>query len=472
MEITFHGAAQTVTGSQHLLSLNGTRVLLDCGLYQGSRKEAEVRNRTFLHDPKQLEAVVLSHAHIDHAGLLPMLVKKGFRGPIFATAATQDLCRYMLLDSGHIQESDAEYLNRRARKRGQPANFEPLYTQADAEAALKLFRGVRYKTPTPVATGLEATFFDAGHILGSASVVLDVKERRGQGTRSYRLAFSGDIGRMNLPILRDPVLLDGRDIDYAIMEATYGGRDHRPPDAAFAELTEVVKATVARGGKIIIPSFAVGRAQELIYEINRLIHSGAIPPLPVFVDSPLATNATDVFSQHKDLYDDETLAFMRESRGRAFEFSSLKYTRSVEESKAINDMQGPLVVISASGMAESGRILHHLRNNIEDPRNTILIVSWQAANTLGRRLAEHAPEVNIFGEPYKVRAQVATINGYSGHAGRDLLLRWAKALKPSVKRVFLVHGEPDSLSVLKQALTDQGLPGVHAPELHETVEVG
>jgi metallo-beta-lactamase family protein len=470
MEITFHGAAQTVTGSQHLLSLNGTRVLLDCGLYQGSRKEAEYRNRTFLHDPRALDAVVLSHAHIDHAGLLPMLVKKGFRGPIYATAATRDLCRYMLLDSGHIQEADAEYLNRRARKRGQPANYEPLYTQADAEAALKLFRGVRYRTPTPVAEGLTATFYDAGHILGSASVVLEVKERKLLGSKSYRLAFSGDIGRMNLPILRDPVLL--KDVDYAIMEATYGGRDHRPPDAAFAELTQVVRETIARTGKIIIPAFAVGRAQEIIYELNRLIHAGEIPPIPVFVDSPLATNVSDVFAEHEELYDEDTLAFMRESRGKAFAFSSLQYTRSVEESKAINELSGPLVVISASGMAESGRILHHLRHNIEDPKNTILIVSFQAANTLGRRLAEHAPEVRIFGDTYQVRAQVATINGYSGHAGRDLLVRWATALKPRVEGIYLVHGEPEALKALKQALKEKGLPEVHDPQLHETVTIG
>jgi metallo-beta-lactamase family protein len=469
MEITFHGAAQTVTGSQHLLSLNGTRLLLDCGLYQGRRQEAEERNRTFLFDPQQLDAVLLSHAHIDHSGLLPMLVKQGFRGPIYATAATRDLCRYMLLDSGHIQEADAEYLNRRARKRGQPANFHALYTQADAERALKLFRAVRYKTPVTVAPGVEVTYMDAGHILGSAELVLEIKEQQRQGTRSYRLAFSGDIGRMNLPILRDPVLL--HDVDYAIMEATYGGRDHRPPDAAFAELTQVVKDTVARGGKIIIPSFAIGRAQELIYELNRLIHAGEIPPLPVFVDSPLATNASEVFSEHEELYDEETLAFMRESHTKAFEFSSLSYTRSVEESKAINEMKGPLVIISASGMAESGRILHHLRNNIEDPRNTILIVSWQAPNTLGRRLAEQAPEVRIFGDMYKRRAQVATINGYSGHAGRDLLIRWATALKPRVQKIFLVHGEPDSLQALRPALIERGVPDVLAPELHQTVEI-
>jgi metallo-beta-lactamase family protein len=469
MEITFHGAAQTVTGSQHLLSINGTRLLLDCGLYQGARKEAEVRNRTFLHDPRELDAVLLSHAHIDHSGLLPMLVKKGFRGPIYATAATRDLCGYMLPDSGHIQEADAEYLNRRARKRGQPANFEPLYTQADAEQALKLFRAVRYKTPVTVAPGVDVTYRDAGHILGSAALVLEVKEQQRQGTRSYRLAFSGDIGRMNLPILRDPVLL--HDVDYAIMEGTYGGRDHRPPDAAFAELTEVVKDTVARGGKIIIPSFAIGRAQELIYELNRLIHAGEIPPLPVFVDSPLATSASDVFSDHEELYDEETLAFMRESRTKAFEFSSLTYTRSVEESKAINAVKGPLVIISASGMAESGRILHHLRNNIEDPRNTILIVSWQAPNTLGRRLADHAPEVRIFGDMYPVRAQVVTINGYSGHAGRDLLIRWATALKPRIQKIFLVHGEPDSLEALRPALIERGVPEVLAPALHQTVEI-
>jgi metallo-beta-lactamase family protein len=465
MEITFHGAAQTVTGSQHLLSLNGTRVLLDCGLYQGPRKEANYRNSHFLHDPAQVDALLLSHAHIDHSGLIPNLVRKGFRGPIWSTAATTDLCDYMLRDSGRIQESDAEYMNHRAERRGEPAQVEPLYTEADAIASLKQFRSLRYKQPLQVGPGLTATYVDAGHILGSASILLDVDENG----RRYRLAFSGDIGRMNLPILRDPTLL--QDVDYVIMESTYGGRDHQPPEAAFAELTQVVKDTVARRGKIIIPSFAVGRAQELIYELNRLITAGEIPPLPVYVDSPLATEVSRVFQQHSELYDEETLAFMRATHNHVFAFSSLKYTGSVEESKAINNQPGPLVIISASGMAESGRILHHLARNIEDPKNTVLIVSWQAAGTLGRRIADHAPEVRIFGDTYQLRAQVATINGYSGHAGRDLLIRWASVLKPRVKKVFLVHGEPDSLTALKQALQQEGLPEVYAPQLHETVRI-
>jgi metallo-beta-lactamase family protein len=273
---------------------------------------------------------------------------------------------------------------------------------------------------------------------------------------------------MNLPILRDPTLL--HDVDYVIMESTYGARTHETPEAAFAELTQVVKATVARGGKIIIPSFAVGRAQEIIFELHRLIVKGEIPPLPVFVDSPLATDVSQVFSQHAELYDAETQAFLRHN-GAPLAFSSLTYTRSVEESKAINARPGPLVIISASGMAETGRILHHLRHNIEDPRNTILIVSWQAPNTLGWRLANHASEVRIFGDSYRVRAQVAVINGFSGHAGRDLLIQWAKALRPRVKKVFLVHGDPEALVSLKQALQDEHLPDVHAPELHETVEV-
>ncbi len=468
MEITFHGAAQTVTGSQHLLSLNGTRVLLDCGLYQGPRQESNYRNSHFLYEPSSLNALVLSHAHMDHAGLIPNLARRGFHGPIYATPATTDLCRYMLRDSGRIQESDAEFLNHRAEQRGQPADFQPLYTEADAIAALKQFNSRPYQQTFEVAPGVRATYFDAGHMLGSASVVLDIEEASAAGPRLLRLAFSGDIGRMNLPILRDPTFL--HDVDYVIMESTYGSRSHQPPEAASAELAQVLKDTVRRGGKIIIPSFAVGRAQEIVYELHQLIRQGVIPPLPVFVDSPLATDVSDVFSQHPELYDDETRAFMRQN-GAPLAFASLTYTRSVDESKAINNMKGPLVIISASGMAETGRILHHLRHNIEDPRNTILIVSWQAPNTLGWRLANHANEVRIFGDSYRVRAQVATINGFSGHAGRDMLIQWAKALQPRVKKVFLVHGDPDALTALKQGLEAEGLPEVKAPELHETVEV-
>jgi metallo-beta-lactamase family protein len=466
MEITFHGAAQTVTGSQHLLGLNGVQLLLDCGLYQGARKEAVFRNSHFLFDPKQLHALVLSHAHIDHSGNIPNLVKSGFHGPIYATHATVDLCDYMLRDSGRIQESDAEFANKRAAKRGEPANVEPLYTEADAQAALQYFDDESYDQPFEVAEGVSATFYDAGHILGSASVVLDIKEKG----RPYRLAFSGDIGRYNLPILRDPTLL--HDIDYVIMESTYGTKNHRPPEEALAEFGTLVKETISRRGKIIIPSFAVGRAQELVYALSKMIRAGEIPPLPVYVDSPLADKAATVFWAHAGLFDEEAQKFFRaHPSDDAFGFNSLKYTKSVDESKAINDQKGPLIIISASGMCESGRILHHLRNNIEDPKNTILIVSWQAPNTLGRRIADREKEVRIFGDTFKLNAQVATINGLSGHAGRDLLIQWATVLKPRVKKVFLVHGEPESSAALAQALKEQGLEGVYAPQLHESVEI-
>jgi metallo-beta-lactamase family protein len=464
MKITFHGAAQTVTGSQHLLSLNGRQILLDCGLYQGPRAEALRRNHTFPFEARKLDAVILSHAHIDHSGNLPSLAHDGYRGPIYATAATRDLCEHMLRDSARIQESDVEFYNRKAAQRGEPASAEALYTEADAAAALELFRAQPLDRPFEAAPGVAATFREAGHILGSAMVTLDIDE----AGRRFRFAFSGDIGRVGLPILRDPTFL--QDVDHVIMESTYGTKTHRAPEAAAAEFRELVQATVARGGKIIVPAFAVGRSQEIVYELHKMISERAIPPIPVFVDSPLAINASQVFQEHADLFDAETRALLRQN-GDPFGFGSLTYTRSVEESKAINDRKGPLVIISASGMCEAGRILHHLRNNIGDPRNTVLIVSWQAPHTLGRRLADREPEVKIFGEWHKLRAQVATINGLSGHAGRDLLIRWATALKPRVKNVFLVHGEPESSAALAEALKAEGLPRVHAPALHEAVEV-
>jgi metallo-beta-lactamase family protein len=407
--------------------------------------------------------LILSHAHIDHCVNIPNLVKRGFHGPIHTTYATRDLTTHMLRDSGRIQESDAAFLNKRAARRGRPADAQPLYTEADAVAALNSFTDHLYLQPFEVAPGVIATFYDAGHILGSAMVALDISEKG----RRYRLAFSGDIGRHNLPILNDPTFLS--DVDYVIMESTYGTRNHPPPEQAFADFARVVKETIARGGKLIIPAFAVGRAQDLIYDLHRLIHSGEIPPIPVYVDSPLAVDISAVFRAHPEVFDEETKAFVGD--GEAFIFDSLKYTRSVEESKAINDQKGPLIIISASGMCESGRILHHLRNNIENPNNTILIVSWQAANTLGRRIAERAPEVRIFGDTFKLKAKVVIIHGYSGHAGRDLLIQWASALKPRVKKIFLVHGEPESLTALTQALKNQGVEEVYAPQLHETVEV-
>jgi metallo-beta-lactamase family protein len=464
MQITFHGAAQTVTGSQHLVEVNGRRLLLDCGLYQGPRAEARTRNQTFLFDPQKLDAVVLSHAHIDHSGNLPSLAKQGYRGPVHATPATRDLCEHMLRDSAHIQEADVEFYNRKAVQRGDAPDAEALYTEEDAAAALELFRACPLDQPFEVVPGILCTLREAGHILGSAMVVLDIEEK----ARKFRLAFSGDLGRLDMPILRDPTFLE--DVDYLIMESTYGRKTHRPPAEAEQEFRALVQATVARGGKIIVPAFAVGRTQEIVYYLNKMIRAREIPGIPVFVDSPLAVDVSAVFKAHAELFDAETRRLLREN-GEVFGFKSLTYTRSVEESKAINDVRGPCVIISPSGMAEVGRILHHLKHNVEEPRNTVLIVSWQAPNTLGRRLADREPEVKIFGERYKVRAQVATINGLSGHAGCDLLIRWAAALKPRVKNVFLVHGEPEAALALKASLEAEGLRGVHAPVLHESVEV-
>jgi len=456
MKIHFDGAAQTVTGSQHLLEINGSRLLLECGMFQGRRADTYTINRNFPFSPAGVDAVILSHAHIDHSGNLPNLVKQGFRGPIYATPATADLADVMLRDSGHIQEADAEYINRKNAPKGKPP-VEPLYTIADAEAVSEFFRPVRYREAFEPVAGVTARFFDAGHILGSAGVCLDVRENG----RLTRLWFSGDIGREKLPLLNDPTLPEAAEI--LIMECTYGDKPHRDPEAAYAEFREVVLRTVHRGGKVIIPAFSVGRTQEIVYSLNRMITEGDLPTLPVYVDSPLALNATEVFSRHADLFDEETRQFIQEYRHPALEFKGLVYTHSVEESKAINDRPGPMVIISASGMAETGRILHHLKNNIEDPRNTVMIVSWQAPDTLGRRLAERQPKVRIFGEEYSLRCEVATIGGLSAHAGQDMLVKYARASQPSIRKVFLVHGEASAASALTAQLNGAGFRDIYYP---------
>ncbi len=464
MRIGFHGAAQTVTGSQHLLEVNGSRILLDCGLFQGRRSETYERNRNHPFDPAKIDAVVLSHAHIDHSGNLPHLVKDGFRGPIFATRATVDLADVMLRDSGHIQEADAMFVNKKRARLGE-LPIEPLYTIEDAEQVAGHFRPMDYDQSFEAAPGVTACFAEAGHILGSAAVALDINENG----RKVRLWFSGDIGRRKLPLLRDPVLPDAA--DYMIMESTYGDKPHRDPEVAYMEFRDVVSRTVGRGGKVIIPAFAVGRTQELVYFLNQMMQSGDVPRVPVFVDSPLAVNASDIFRKHPEVFDQETRDFVMEHKHPALDFPLLTYTRSVEESKALNMRKEPMVIISASGMAETGRILHHLRNNIEDPRNTVCIVSWQAPYTLGRRLAEREKRVKIFGEGFTRRAEVATIGGLSAHAGQNLLVEYALAVKKQVKKVFLVHGEEKPAMVLKGKLVEHGMTEVYYPELHSSVEI-
>jgi len=465
VKIAFHGAAQTVTGSRHLLQVNGHQLLLDCGFFQGRRKDTWERNLHFTFEAPAVEAVVLSHAHMDHCGNLPNLVRQGFGGTIHATRATSDLTDFMLLDSAHIQEADAEFLNRRRDSRGGDL-VVPLYTVPDAQQTLQRLQGHAYDEPFEPVPGARVRLVEAGHILGSAGVVVELEEKG----RSVRLMFSGDIGRRDMPLLRDPVLPD--DIDVLVMECTYGDKPHDPPAKAYEALRAVIRRTADRGGKVIIPSFAVGRTQLMVYFLHQMIERGELPRLPVYVDSPLAINITSVFRAHPEDFDDETRAFIRaDQHHTALGFDLLTYTRSVEASKAINSQHGPLIIISASGMAETGRILHHLRNNIGDPRNTVLITSWMAPETLGRRLAEGEKTVHIFGEPHEVRAEVVAIDGLSAHAGQDFLVEYARAVRGRVGRIFLVHGEPEPAAALTEKLREVGLPQIHYPRHGEGADL-
>jgi metallo-beta-lactamase family protein len=458
MEIKFWGAAQTVTGSAHYIRINGFDLLLDCGLFQGRRKLAAQINRDFALPPNRLDAVILSHAHIDHSGNLPSLYKLGYEGPVYATPATADLAKLMLMDSAHIQEADVQFVNKRRLRRGDEP-VEALYTEYDAQVSLENFIPKQLKEPFEVVPGVQAHFVEAGHILGSAAIVLDVEEK---GRKKYRLWFSGDIGRPNMPLLEDPIL--PTDADYLIMESTYGDKSHAPYEQACEKLMQVVSTTINRGGKVIIPAFAVGRTQELVYAMHRMMDAGDIPQVPVYVDSPLAVNVTDVFREHRNSFDEEALAMLTEDVHRAvLGFDMLTYIRSVEESKALNLRKDPMIIISASGMVEVGRVLHHLRHNIHDPNSTVLIVSWMAPHTLGRRLLEGEKQVKIYGEVYDRKIQVEWINGFSAHAGQDLLAEYALNLKGRVQDVFLVHGEARGAEPLMELLGSQGMDHLHYP---------
>ena len=465
MQITFHGAARTVTGSRHAFSVNGHQFLLECGLFQGRRKETYERNLNFPFEPNQIDAVVLSHAHIDHSGNIPNLVRQGFSGKVHCTPATRRLSEIMLQDAGHIQEYDVRFVNKRRSRRGEEP-IEPLYTQADARIAADHLHPQPLNAPFNVVPGVQATLVEAGHILGSAGIVLHIEERG----RIIRVMFSGDIGRVDLPIIRDPVL--PHDVDYLIMESTYGDRTHNPPNSAYEKLRNAVSRTVNRGGKVIIPAFAVGRTQTLVYYLHQMFDHHEVPRVPVFVDSPLAVNVTDIFRKYPECFDEEAQRFLHDDpHGQALGFDLLTLTRSVEESKAINDIHDPVIIISASGMAETGRILHHLRNNIGNPQNTVLITSWMAPHTLGRRLLEGNTQVKIFGEVHDVRAEIVTINGLSAHAGQDFLLEYAGAVKKQVKHIFLVHGEPDAANALMEKMDENGFNNVSYPEPGTQVEI-
>ncbi|MGE5603657.1 MAG: MBL fold metallo-hydrolase RNA specificity domain-containing protein [Nitrososphaerales archaeon] len=460
MKITFHGAAQEVTGSMHLIEVNDKRVLLDTGMFQGRRDETYQRNLSFPFDPKTVDAMLLSHAHIDHSGNIPNLVKQGYGANVWSTPATRNLSVYMLMDSGHIQESDADYLNKRRKKEGY-LPIEPLYTQADAQESLTHFVSVGLHRPITVVDGVQATFYNAGHILGSAWLALDIREFA--TGKQWRLVYSGDVGRPGMAILNDPEQPDAADI--LIMESTYGGRLHPTRGEALRQLQDVVRDTVRRRGKVIIPSFAVGRTQEIVYALNELAADGDIPQLPIFVDSPLAVNATEVFRLHPEEWDDEVRKFLQEERRRnPFDAPNVQYIRDVVESKRLNYLKDSAIIISANGMAENGRILHHLKNNIADPENTILFVSFQAENTLGRKLVTGARRVRILGEEYDVRAKVVSIEGYSAHADQSELLAWARPLdRERLQKTFLVHGEPQSAEALADKLRTEKMKDVVAP---------
>jgi metallo-beta-lactamase family protein len=449
MKLTFWGAAGTVTGSMHLLEAGGQRLLLDCGLFQGRRKDADQKNRHLPFPGSSIDAAILSHAHIDHSGNFPTLVKNGFSGPIYSTPATIDLCNWMLRDTAHIQEHDAEFLNRRLEHRKaaglENGRVEPLYTMPDAEHTLPLFRPVPYHAPFTLAPNLTYEAYDAGHILGSANLLFTDST----GAAPIRLIFSGDVGRPNLPIIRDPEIMPAA--EYLIMESTYGGRLHKDQGHVVNKLADVVNRTARRGGRIIVPAFAVGRTQQLVLLLHQLANERRIPNIPIFVDSPLALNVTAVHRNHPECFNEQTREYLANHED-PFGFKRLQYIREAAESKKLNDLHGPFVVISASGMCEQGRILHHLRNGIEDPRNTVLITGFQAQDTLGRKLVEKLPEVKIFGEPMRVRAEIASLDELSAHADQHELIEWIRPIVPTLRKVFLVHGEPQQAAVLAKLL--------------------
>lgn len=449
MQIEFSGAAREVTGSCHIVrTKEGKTILLDCGMYQGRRSESAEKNRKLPLPVDQVDAIILSHAHIDHAGRLPYLVANGYEKSIWATAATRDLCAIMLADSAYIQEKDAEFLSRRQKEA-----VAPLYGMKDAVRSVELMAGMPYDRSFDVLPGVRASFVDAGHIIGSASVILDVDEGDAKGPT--RLVFSGDIGRSGLAIIRDPQPPTGA--HGVILESTYGNRDHESVDHARQHLARVVRETAARGGRVLVPAFAVGRTQELVYDLHELARARQIPEIPIYIDSPLAIDATSVFRMHPEVYDRSEKLVVEQPN--LFDFPLVTYTRDVSESKALNAQRGPMVIIAASGMAESGRIVHHLASGAQDQRNTILVVGFMAEHTLGRRIVEKQPTLRIFGDEIPLRARVEIINGYSAHGDRRELGAWLDAVRstsPALNDVWLVHGEPEAQDAFAAQLGSGG----------------
>ena len=467
MKVHFLGAAQTVTGSMHLVETPRARVLLDCGLYQGRRHESYERNKNLPFRARDVDVCVLSHAHIDHSGALPMLDKHGFQGRVYCTPATRDLCAALLEDAAFIQQADARYISRRkARGEVDEDPIEPLYDQDDVVSLLGKTHSVPYHQRVTIAPGVDVTFLDAGHVLGSAIVVLDVDDVG----ETRRLIFTGDLGRRHMPILRDPEIPGGAQA--LIMESTYGDRLHDPIERMDDGLAEVIERTIGRGGKLLIPSFALERAQEVVFALKRLRTQGRLPDVPVYVDSPLTVRVTDIFKVHPECYDAETRKLFV-ADGSPFEFEGLHYTHSVEDSKRITGSPDPAIVISASGMCENGRILHHLKATVGGRENTVLIVGFQAPHTLGRRLVEGRSRVRIFGVERERRCEVVVLNGFSAHADRDDLIDFAVKVREQgpLRRVALVHGDPEPQETLAEALRERDFPDVRIPARGDTMDV-
>jgi metallo-beta-lactamase family protein len=460
--VTFWGAARTVTGSMHLVEAAGLKILLDCGLFQGHRAEARERNSRFPFRARDIDAVILSHAHIDHCGNLPHLVREGFDGPIYCTPATRDLTAVMLADSAKIQEEDAAYLNRK-RPRGEP-KVEPLYERADAHRTARLCYSVPYDRPLDLGRGLRVRLVEAGHLLGSSMVSLHLD----RGGRERRLTFTGDLGRRGLPILRDPAPVPPADL--LVSESTYGGKAHDPVDLLADGLGDLVRRTAGRGGKLLIPAFSLGRTQTVVYFLHQQMSAGRLADLPIFVDSPLSAEATEVFRLHPECFDEETVRVLEDDPD-LFGGRRIRYVHTVEESKALNGRQDPCVIIASSGMCEAGRILHHLKHNVEDPRNTVLIIGFQAPDTLGRKLVERKPEVRILDRPLQVRAEVVVMNGFSSHADHNDFLAFLGPLAGQTAQVRLVHGEMPNSEALAAALRARGFSEVAIPDRGESVSI-
>lgn len=462
MKIKFLGGVKSVTGSMHILESNGKRILIDCGLFQGRREESNQRNRNLPFDPWSIDRMVLSHAHIDHSGNIPTLVKNGYKNTIYSTFATRDLCMLMLRDSAFIQQKDAEFLNKKSLNKAMP-EILPLYSIKDVEDALSLFKGIGYQRGFYVTANVKVTFFDAGHILGSSLPFFEIVENG----KKITLLYAVDLGRKNMPILKDPYQV--KDVDYLIIESTYGNRLHEDIVRASERLAEVVNRTYQRGGKIIIPAFSLERTQEMVYCLRELFDQKKIPKIQVFVDSPLSVNITEVFRLHPECLDDEAKRILAEKKN-PFGWEDITYIQDVFESKKLNSLNQPAIIISGSGMCESGRILHHLRNNIENPNNTILIVGFMAQNTLGRKILERWPVVKIFGEEYNLLSEVVEINAFSAHADQKELFEYVENAKKNLKKVVVVHGEEDQSQSLAERIKEIGIKEVVLPDLGDEIE--